>query len=601
MGELYLRKTNSYTFYYFMLIIALMITNGTTAQTVTSPQVNFAQRTAAATPEKTIYNIKGDFTMLGNTNLTLDNYVDNLNNEGRLMKYVDIDGDPNTWNSSMATMELSNGGENSAIQNCSTVIYAGLYWTGKSEDADTFTVSKETALEASKNVTHNATTNITNTNYKLTITRGGSSNDFYPIYTFTNSFGNTYAFHFTNNNGGNRVKLSVNGGTLNNISVDHNSGVATFNTPYSLPLDGTVLKINSITRSTSQTLTELQYQDASNSRANVQVFNSINKDYDKKVISLKGPGASSYTTFTANSDVYFPGSAYSGIFVGYQEVTDYVKAHGPGAYTVADIALIEGNNSNPGYSGGWVMVVIYENPAMKSRAVTLFDGYAYVNGQRSGGGEFGNIPISGFTTVDSGPVNMKLGVMAAEGDIATNSGSDYLAVQKLNPISPSYPADYLILNHSGNTTTNFFNSSIFPQPAVGASNPILQNNTGVDFSMFTIPNALNSVIGNGQTSTTFRFGSTYEVYTIFGFAMSVDSYIPEPKGLISVNSINNVTNPTVLNALPGQAINFSLNISNGGTEATNNTIVSIPIPNTAVFIPGSTISTNTYNGFTTAN
>jgi hypothetical protein len=49
------------------------------------------------------------------------------------------------------------------------------------------------------------------------------------------------------------------------------------------------------------------------------------------------------------------------------------------------------------------------------------------------------------------------------------------------------------------------------------SNPILQNNTGVDFSMFTIPNFLNSVIGNNQTATTFRFGSTYEVYTIFFF------------------------------------------------------------------------------------
>jgi hypothetical protein len=33
-----------------------------------------------------------------------------------------------------------------------------------------------------------------------------------------------------------------------------------------------------------------------------------------------------------------------------------------------------------------------------------FDGYAYVNGQRSGGGEYGTIPISGFTTVGFGQV-----------------------------------------------------------------------------------------------------------------------------------------------------------------------------------------------------
>ncbi|OYX22092.1 MAG: hypothetical protein B7Z06_12005, partial [Flavobacteriales bacterium 32-35-8] len=434
MGELYSRKTNSYTFYYFMLIIALMITNGITAQTVTSPQVNFTQRTAAATPAKTIYNIKGDFTMLGNTNLTLVNYGNTTNNESNSMQYVDIDGDSNTWNSSMATMELSNGGENSAIQNCSTVIYAGLYWTGKSQDADTFTASKQVQNGTQSTNTTSTITNgqqINNTTYTLNITKGGTGNSRYPIYTFTGN-GNTYVFTYTNSA---TVTVSVNGATATNVplsTITTTSGIATapLASPYYIIADGTVnLTIYNFKRSTS-TDSNVDYTGNSSVSVNVTgtipTYTTVNKNYDKKVISLKGPGASSYTAVTANSDVYFPGSAYSGIFVGYQEVTEYVKAHGPGAYTVADIALIEGNNSNPGYSGGWVMVVIYENPAMKSRAVTLFDGYAYVNGQRSGGGEFGNIPISGFTTVDSGPVNMKLGVMAAEGDIATNSGSDYL-------------------------------------------------------------------------------------------------------------------------------------------------------------------------------
>lgn len=594
MEHLYSKKTNLH-FYLILLFILLGFSIKTEAQTVTSPQVNFTQRTAAATPAKTIYNIKGDFTMLGNTNLTLVNYGNTTNNEGNAMKYVDIDGDSNTLNSSMATMELSNGGENSANQNCSTVVYAGLYWTGKSDDAN------ETFL-ANKRISHSQ--NTPNASYTLTVSRGGTSNNYFPIYTFS-GYSHTYAFSFTNaTSGSSIVTLRIDNGTAIDIPVTYNNlGIATFTTPYtSNSAYGPTFSITSLIRDVSQTLSLANYQ--SSSSAGIAL--SPSKNYDKKVISLKGPGATSYTTVTANSNVYFPGTSYGGIFVGYQEVTDYVKTHGPGAYTVADIALIEGTNGssaqNPGFSGGWTMVVIYENPVMKSRAVTLFDGYAYVNGQRTGGGEFGNIPISGFTTVDSGPVNMKLGVMAAEGDIATNSGSDYLAVQKLNNNPAVYNAtNYLTLNHTGNTTTNFFNSSIFPQPTVGTSNPILQNNTGVDFSMFTIPNAGNTVIGNNQTSTTFRFGSTYEVYTIFGFAMSVDSYVPEPKGLISVNSINNVTNPPVLSALPGQAINYSLNISNSGTEATNNTIVTIPIPNTAVFSPGSTIVTHTYNGFTTSN
>ena len=616
MKKLYFKIIN-YKYHLLFSILFFIIAIQMEAQTVTSPQVNFLQRTSAATPAQTIYNIKGDFTMLGNTNLTLVNYANDADNENNAMKYIDIDGDANTWNSSMATLEVSNGGENSANQNCTTILFAGLYWTGKSDDADTFTASKQ-VQSGTQTINNNLIVNdnqiITNTNYSLNITRDNpnpNNTNTSPIYTYTGN-GNTFTFNYTNNTGSANVTLSINGGTVANIPVTITTSgsiaTATLTTPYVI-VDGTVnLTIKQLIRSTAINLNAGNTQSTSSSAVNVSgtipAYITLTKNYDKKVVSLKGPGATTYTNITAkpngvNSDIRFPGAAQSGIFVGYQEITDYVKTHGPGAYTVADIALKEGTNANPGLSGGWVMVVIYENPVMKSRAVTLFDGYAYVNGQLAGGGEYGTIPISGFTTVGSGPVNMKLGVMAAEGDIALTG--DYLAVQKLNADPTNYPTNYLTLNHAGNSTTNFFNSSIYPLATAGSSNPILQNNTGVDFSMFTIPNAGNTVIANNQTATTFRFGSSSDVFTIFGFAMSVDAYIPEPKGLISVTSINNVTNPPVLNALPGQTINYSLNITNEGTEATNNTIISIPIPATAIFNTGAVIVYNTYNDFTTAN
>ncbi len=608
----FIEKTKNALLLFFFL---LYVIPNAIAQSVTSPQVNFTQRTSAATPSKTIYNIKGDFTMLGNTNLTLSSYSTNNDNQGRAMTYVDIDGDSDTFNSSKATLELSNSGENSANQNCSTIIYAGLYWTGRSQDTDTFTASKQVQNGTQSINTNSIVSNnqsITNTNYSLAVTRSGGSGNRYPIYTFTGS-SHSYEFNYTNNSGDNKVTLSVDGAPSINIPVSvvntSTTDTATLTEPYVIT-DGTVtITINQLTRSNDLSASTNTTQSVSTAAVNISgtipAYTTLNKNYDKKTISLKGPGATSYTTVTTNSSLLFPSTSYGGIFIGYQEITDYVKTHGPGAYTVADIALVEGTNGsdadNPGYSGGWVMVVIYENPLMKSRAVTLFDGYAYVNGLLNGVGEYGNINISGFTTVDSGSVNMKLGVMAAEGD--RNLTGDYLAVQKLtaDPNKTYDTTNYLTLNHTGNSTNNFFNSSIYPTPTTGESNPILQNNTGVDFSMFTIPNPSNSVIGNSQTSTTFRFGSTSEVYTIFGFAMSVDSYVPDPQGLISVNSINNVTNPTVLNALPGQTINYSLNITNEGTEATNNTIVSIPIPSTAIFGTGTNISYNTYHGFTTSN
>jgi hypothetical protein len=63
---------------------------------------------------------------------------------------------------------------------------------------------------------------------------------------------------------------------------------------------------------------------------------------------------------------------------------------------------------------------------------------------------------------------------------------DYLAVQKLNADPNTYnAANYLTLNHAGNTTNNFFQFLYFPIPAAaGKSDPILKNNTGVDFMFY---------------------------------------------------------------------------------------------------------------------
>ncbi|HRN98760.1 MAG TPA: hypothetical protein PLA69_05530, partial [Flavobacterium sp.] len=194
-------------------------------------RVPFTQRTSQYTPTRKIYNIKGDFAMIGNTNMTLVNYGNNTSNDNP-MQYVDIDGDPNTLNSSSATLVLSN--ENGALPNCSDIVYAGLYWTGRAHDSnssDTFTVTK----------------------------------------------------------------------------------------------------------------------------------NGVTKNYNKRVVSIKGPGASGYTNFTAGTnDIWYPNNADGNMYSAYVEVTDYVRNQGLGAYTVADIALREGSGGSTGYYGGWSLVVVYE-------------------------------------------------------------------------------------------------------------------------------------------------------------------------------------------------------------------------------------------------
>ena len=398
----------------------------------------FKQRTSQYSTSKKIYNIKGDFTMIGNTNLSLLSYGKNTNNSNNLMQFVDEDNESSTKNSSAAVLEFSN--ENGANPECSNIIYAGLYWSGR-----------------------------------------------------TNNSGKTNA---------------------------------------------------------------------------------------KRNIKVKGPNNSAYQTISANvNDILFPGP--SDMYAAYAEVTDLVKNNGTGEYWVADMELSEGNGGTTGFYGGWGMIVIYENSQMDWRDVTVFDGYAHVEGNVVANYE---LPVSGFNTAQSGPVNMKMGIMAGEGDVGISG--DYFQIKKNSNNT------WLSLSHEQNTTNNFFNSSI--QNNGSSRTPNYTNNTGIDISMFNIPNAGNSVIDNNQTSTTFRYGSTQDTYSIFSIAMSVDAYIPEIEGISSLSAINgNIAGNPPYNAVPGDELSYKVELKNKGTENVEDVKVVIPVPYNADYLPNG-LSTNFY-------
>src|SRR5690554_1260324 len=126
----------------------------------------FAQRASYYTPNKKIYNIQGDFQMIGNTNMTLQSYGVDESNSGQMI-YVDVDNDAATVNSSSAELQFS--GENGAVDDCTNIIYAGLYWTGRPHDGSN---------SPEEFITGGTTSNRTNGNsfngYSLSIT---SAND----------------------------------------------------------------------------------------------------------------------------------------------------------------------------------------------------------------------------------------------------------------------------------------------------------------------------------------------------------------------------------------------------------------------------------------
>lgn len=452
MKQLYAFLRLQFPFFALATLALLLTSVPAGAQVVKA----FSQRTVGNNvPGNGIYRIKGDFTMIGNTNLTLRNYSNSGTNDNEMV-YVDVDGDATTLNSSSANLNFST--ENGANPACSKVLFAGLYWAGRARTGNT----------------------------TFSVTKG-----------------------------------------------------------------------------------------------------SVTKNYNKTQVSLRGPGTSAYTTVTAStSNILFPNGSNANIYVGFADVTDYVNQRGAGTYTVADLALQEGTHDATGMHGGWSLIVVYENNLMKWRDVTLFDGYTYMEGNGNNNStsleRTAVVNINGFQAVPTGAVNVKVGLMASEGERGWRR--DVLQID-----DAATGTNWVSLRFDPNANTvndfnDFFTGSI--QTGGNTRNPNLVNNTGLDVLMFNLPNTNNSLIANNQTSTRFRVGTGADTYVLFNLAFSVDAYVPEVQNHLAV------AGASVTTAVPGQTIEYNIDVFNRGTEAVNNYRMVVPIPAYADYDGGLTKTLN---------
>lgn len=582
-------------------------------------KVDFTQRTSTYSSGKKIYNIKGDFQMIGNTNLTLQSYGDNTANSNNNMIYVDVDGNPQTLNSS--TAELTFSTENGAEPACSHIIYAGLYWTGRahnsSPSSNTFTVTKNVPGAGTPQVVNNNQTpgngaSIIYTNYTLNISRSGTNNNRTITYTFTpasGNSGNTVAFTYAYNSGLPTLNVSVNGGSAGSVSTSSiNASDAYLSSPYTIydgGANGVKLTVNHFYRNGSNS----NVTDA-NAYTNVTgtytpPTGTVTKNYDKSIVYIKHQNATVYEAITAadvnfTQNIYYPTTTNDYMYSAYAEVTDYVKAHGLGSYTVADMALNEGNGGSTGYYGGWAMIVVYENSKMKWRDVTIFDGHAYIYDEKNSNEmTYYELPVSGFHTAQDGDVNMKVGIIAGEGDRGIGGGSPNGGEIDNFSIRNYQDNAWVALSTTTNPVDNFFASSIV---TTGVRNPSLYNNTGLDIVNVNVP---VGTLTHNQTSTKFRYGTNQDTYIISCIAMAVDAYIPEPEALCACTSLNGQPNQPNMQILPDGTAEYSLEIRNKGTEAINDAKITIPIPYTATFVScsseGTTFPQPVYNATLGAN
>ncbi|WP_051605508.1 T9SS type B sorting domain-containing protein [Sediminibacter sp. Hel_I_10] len=258
----------------------------------------------------------------------------------------------------------------------------------------------------------------------------------------------------------------------------------------------------------------------------------------------------------------------------YADVTDIVTglSNDLGTYTVGNISSAEGATAfmtpynGTGYSAGWSLFVVYEDPTLPGKSITSFDGFSAISSSVNV-----DVPISGFRTVPApAPVRANFAFAALEGDKPIEN--DRLVLNGVPLSAADRPAN------------NFFNSSVTQLSAlpVDNRNPNSTNTLGFDTGVMVVPNPSNNVIANDATSATVRLESNQDVYFQYFFAFAVE--IIEPNivltKIVEDDLGNNIGGQTIGLA---QSLNYVIGFQNTGNDNATNFQIRDILPINIVF------------------
>jgi uncharacterized repeat protein (TIGR01451 family) len=293
---------------------------------------------------------------------------------------------------------------------------------------------------------------------------------------------------------------------------------------------------------------------------------------NQTTVRLKLPGAASYTNVTSTANDYYNSGAPVGFeYTGFQcfaNITALVNGTNPnGTYTLANVCSPLGKYNA---FGGWTIVIVYGNPSLVARNLTVFDGCAVVQKGLSPV----DVGISGFLTPPTGPVSCELGGVVYDGD---RSWKDSFAFRQNGAAS--------FYNLTPNPTANvndMWNSTIGHKGTVVTTrNPAYQNTLGYDANIIDMPNGGNAQLGNGKTSATLRLASPDEMVIAHVITTSISQYNPT----FAFEKVGKDINGGSL--LPGDSINYEIEYENSGNDSSTNTIITDNLPAGTSYTPNS--------------
>ena len=250
----------------------------------------------------------------------------------------------------------------------------------------------------------------------------------------------------------------------------------------------------------------------------------------------------------------------------FKNITSIVQASGIAArYTIANLVTRTGTDN---MYGGWTIVVVYNNVFESMRNLTVFDGLANVSA-----GNTVNIPLSGFLTPLTGPVNFELGVVSHDGDRG-QTGDQLL----FNGVGNNYVNVFDALH----TQNDVFNSTIARNGVMTPfRNPNFNNTLGHDASVFSPNNMTYNYIGNNTTSANIRITTGGETILTSVVTSVIDVYEPDLRATVYMQDLNGGL------VQPGDVLEYTLVGKNIGSDISNGTYMSDTLDPRTTYLPGS--------------
>ena len=259
-------------------------------------------------------------------------------------------------------------------------------------------------------------------------------------------------------------------------------------------------------------------------------------------------------------------------YVRSANVTALVQAGKAGTYKVAGIPATQGDAENNANTGGWTLAVVYGNPTLASRSLSVFVGAELA----------GSAPasVTGFCVAPTGARAGRLLVSALEGDSGI-AGDQML----FGPTAATLTAQFGAKNLVGNFFASQINDDTGANDTSGSFGTANQTpgTSGVGRQGYDITNVdVSASLVNSQTSA-FAQGTTGgDQYLINALGLQIN--VGAPSFPVTVKLVDKTS------AVVGDTLTYTIRLDNtAGTADATNLIFLDPPPAGTSFLPGSVL------------